>query len=361
MVGHAGRLMKLLLGLALVAAATGARADAEDDLLSLYGIFDPVRVRISGQLNYAVLYGDNGSRSDLFFVDNDNSSTRARLTAEIGDPDDLLAGFEIETEFEFNSSFVVDFDDQWPGWEVNRRKLQVYGEVAEFGRLWAGRGSSASDGTAEVDLSGTSVIAYSSINGMAGGLSFEGGPRIRDVFSNFDGLGRLVRIRYDSPSFDDFRLSASGGEDSQWDLALLYDSDWDDTRLAAAAAYAHRTDDVSQMNASASALFDNGVSLTGAIGGQFRDDRSPFSAYGKLGYGFDGISAGPTIIGVDIAYNREVQQRGDEAVSFGLFAVKNVSEISTDIYLGVRHHELDRPGESFDGIVAVMTGARFRF
>ena len=362
MVGHAGKRLKPLSLAAIFVALTQTTAGAEDDLLSLYGFFEPFRVRISGQLNYALLYGNNGTQSDLFFVDNDNSSTRARLVAEIGDPARLLTGFEVEYEFELNSSFVVDFDNPWNGLAENQRKLQGYMEVADFGRLWGGRGSTGSDNTAEVDLSGTSVIAYSSVNSMAGGLRFDGGPRIGDVFSNFDGLGRLVRVRYDSPEFDGFTVSTSGSYDRQWDLALRYAGDGNETGFAAAAAFARRTGDVNQLNASASALFDSGLSLTGAIGGQVRDGRSPFSAYGKIGYGLDElVSFGRTTIGADIAYSRDVQERGDDAVSAGIFAVQTVDDLSTEVYLGVRHHELDRPGESFDGIVAVMTGARFRF
>ncbi|MBW2443102.1 MAG: hypothetical protein JRH12_21700, partial [Deltaproteobacteria bacterium] len=34
--------------------------------------------KISGQLNRAVLWGDNGNDDDIKFVDNDNSSTRFR-------------------------------------------------------------------------------------------------------------------------------------------------------------------------------------------------------------------------------------------------------------------------------------------
>ena len=38
-----------------------------------------VDFKISGQINRAVLWGDNGNNSDAKFVDNDNSSTRFRF------------------------------------------------------------------------------------------------------------------------------------------------------------------------------------------------------------------------------------------------------------------------------------------
>ncbi|MGD1972045.1 MAG: hypothetical protein PVF24_10555, partial [Desulfobacterales bacterium] len=39
-----------------------------------------VDFKISGQINRAVLWGDNGNDDDVKFVDNDNSSTRFRFT-----------------------------------------------------------------------------------------------------------------------------------------------------------------------------------------------------------------------------------------------------------------------------------------
>ena len=50
-----------------------------------------VDFKISGQINRAVLWGDNGNDDDLKFVDNDNSSTRFRFTGE-NDFDDVWEG-----------------------------------------------------------------------------------------------------------------------------------------------------------------------------------------------------------------------------------------------------------------------------
>ena len=77
----------------------------------------------------------------------------------------------------------------------------------------------ASNNTAEVDFSGTSVISYSSVADSAGAqlLRQSDGTlsdiEIKDAFTNYDGLSRKVRIRYDSPSWSGFGLRTSYGKD----------------------------------------------------------------------------------------------------------------------------------------------------
>ena len=67
----------------------------------------------------------------------------------------------------------------------------------------------ATDGIAEIDLSGTDVIGYSGVGDSASAqiirysdptLFFADNPQIGQAFQNYDG-GRLARVRYDTPSF----------------------------------------------------------------------------------------------------------------------------------------------------------------
>jgi len=97
----------------------------------------------------------------------------------------------IEVQFESNSTAAIRIDQDGSAGPNNftERKLELYVDSKRFGRLWAGQGDTASNGTSEVDLSGTSVVAYSGIADMAGGIAFSDnnvlGPRIGQVFSNF--------------------------------------------------------------------------------------------------------------------------------------------------------------------------------
>ena len=51
---------------------------------------DQVRLEISGQINRGVLLTDDGDRNDVFFVDNDNSSSRVRFVGKADLTDDVI-------------------------------------------------------------------------------------------------------------------------------------------------------------------------------------------------------------------------------------------------------------------------------
>ena len=80
-----------------------------------------------------------------------------------------------------------DFD-----WEADLlRKAEIYLESEQYGKLWLGQGSMASDTTAEVDFSGTTVVGYSLVADMAGGPFFRlcdgalSSVHVKDAFTNF--------------------------------------------------------------------------------------------------------------------------------------------------------------------------------
>ena len=227
---------------------------------------DSIRLTLSGQVNRGVLFADNGSDSEVFHVDNDNSSTRFRFVGEGDLNDDITVGSQIELQFESNSTGDISFNQSDAAdAEISERKLELYFDSDRFGRLWIGQGDTASNSTSEVDLSGTTVVAYSSISDMAGGLAFENGTQIKNAYSNFDGLSRDDRLRYDTPNFGGFTVSASSVESDDWDGAIRFGGEISGVRTAAAIAYAE-SNSFSQINGSASVLLQSGLSFTVAGG-----------------------------------------------------------------------------------------------
>ena len=174
-----------------------------------------------GQINKGVLvFDDGGSTLGYFPVDNGNSSSRAGLRLYTVLYEGWSFGGNLEWEWNPYSTTNVnqlnrdDFD-----WETDLlRKAEVYLESENFGKLWLGQGSMASDATAEVDLSGTVVVGYSLVSDMAGGPFFRlddgdlSSVHVKDAFTNFDGLGRKLRVRYDTPKFAGFSLATSVGD-----------------------------------------------------------------------------------------------------------------------------------------------------
>lgn len=331
---------------------------------------DKVKLSISGQVNRGVLYADDGTETGIMHVDNDNSSTRFRLIGSGKYDDEITVGTQIEVQIESDSTANINIDGTNTGGAAGftERKLELFFDHTRFGRLWLGQGDTASNGTSEVDLSGTGVIGYSGVADMAGGIDFGGlgsGTEVGDVFSNFDGLSRDDRIRYDTPSFSGVKLSASSAEGNKHDAAVRFSGDvGGGLRLAAAAAWAKSATFDSQINGSVSLLHDSGFNVTAAGGRRTLRDpariEDPVFYYAKLGYLWKG-GIGDTAFAVDYELANDVAADDDEATSFGLFVVQKVDSIATDLYIGVRNYQLDRPGTNFDDIRAVMAGARIKF
>jgi predicted porin len=331
---------------------------------------DKIKLSISGQINRAALISEDGDQTKFFFVDNDNASSRLHFEGTGQINDDLSAGAVLEVELRSNSTQRVSQDNESTGSaSFEDRKVEVYFDSARLGRIWLGQGSTASDNTSEVDLSGTTVVATSDLPDYAGGLKFVddgelSNATIGNSFNNFDGLSRDDRIRYDSPKFGGFQLATSAIADSKFDVAGFYTGAFDDTKLAGAAAFASDAGDFIQVNGSASLLLANGFNVTGAAGWRDFDDGGRDDGrfiYGKLGYRTHPFSIGETAFAIDGYYGEDIGADGDEAKEVGAFVVQNLDPVATELYFGYRYFDLSRDGADFDPINAVLTGARVKF
>lgn len=377
-----------LMGAAFMAGGSGQALAADKDPVD--ECRKDIALTVSGQVNRAFLYADNGVVDDFFFVDNDHSSTRVRFRAIGRINCDLKVGAQLEVQFESNSSASIRFKQRGQASANNftERKLEVWFDSETWGRLWLGQGDTASNGVSEVDLSKTDIVGFSSVPDLAGGLEFENGVRIGSVFSNFDGLSRVDRVRYDTPTIAGFMLSSSWTDDNEWDIALRYAQKFNGHKFAAAVGYydGERGQGFCcdyGISGSASILFSNGFNLTFAAAMQdglnSPNDRKAYFYYGKAGWIFDLIDWGYTAISADIAYNKNVNAAGDEAWAYGFQAVQKIDWVGTELYFGARVHELDHGGvvtinaagvnflnqinatSDPDNVVVVMTGARVKF
>ena len=334
-----------------------------------------VDFKISGHINRAVLWADNGNDNDMFFVDNENSNSRWRFTGSNEFDENWKVGITWEVEMESNSSDDVDIGDNDDGLSGPRdglfteRKMEFYVEHKTFGKLYLGQGSTASDGTSEVDLSGTDVVTYSGIADMAGGINFRTGDdvivaEIGDVYSQYDGFSRRDRIRYDTPKFGPVYFSASYMNGQSWDTAGRFAYEWEGIgKLAAAAHYTGaetQRDNFSQYSGSISFLHSSGFNITGAAGTRDFND-APGRDDGMFYYGKLGFTRGIHAVSVDYGRAEDVDQNGDDFDTIGLAYVINPWD-SVQFYGGYRYHTLDRKGvNDIEDISAVMIGGRVKF
>ena len=345
-----------------------------------YTLGDGTVIRFSGQINMGVLHYDDGQDDFTNFVDNDNSSSRARLEIFSESDDGWKFEARLEAEYQPLASNVVSQLNDSPNWDfpaTNIRKAEVAFANEYFGKLWLGQGSMASDGTAEVDNSGTDVIAYSSLSDTAGGYFFRNSGNglstttVGSAFSNFDGLGRKVRVRYDTPTFHGFGLRTSYGEDALadkefplYDVAAWYSGDFDQIDLDAALGYAWNEEtDIETLSGSISGLHKpTGISLTLAAAREFNDDGTEGRyGYAKLGYQRDFFDIGKTFFSVDYYFGNDIAADSSHSDSIGLAAVQNIDAYNLRLWALWRGYSYDDDADEYDDGQAVFGGALFKF
>ena len=365
------------LVIAAVLASPGM-ARAQEVTPIEYRFDDNWVLRFSGQINMGVLYYDDGEDGHAFFADNDNSSSRARLLLynTIGDWKFEAA---LEAEYQPVASNTLSQLNTQPNWEFpdsNFRKIEISLGHEDYGKLWLGQGSMASDGMAEFDNSGTSVIAYSSIPDTAGGMFFRfeddglSGVTVGSAFSNLDGMGRKVRVRYDTPTFHGFGLRTSYGQDllneiddSLYDISAVYSSDTDVLVLNGGIGLSRNEEtDTNILSGSISGRHKpSGISLTLAAGHEDTRTLDAAYGYGKIGYQHQFFEMGVTAFSVDYYYGHSMATEGSRSNSIGLAAVQNIDKLNMQLWLLWRNHDYDDDNGPYDDGQAIFGGAIVKF
>jgi hypothetical protein len=343
---------------------------------------DKINMDIYGQINRGVLYTNDGNQGEFYSVDNDSSSTRIGTKIIAKPSDKFIVGGNLEWEYQSNDSDLVSQTaPNTTGDQFRDRIIEVFVESPYFGRLTLGQGWTASDNSTEVDLSGTNVVTYASIQSMAGGMLFYNDRtralttvKVSDAFNNMDGLSRTDRVRYDTPSFYGFKLAGSvtsKSADDDKDMSLWYKGKLGIIKTEGAISYvwysASNTTLRNQFSGSFSLLADFGLNLTFAAGHrEFVPSARTGADYywGKLGYIADLFSFGKTAFSVDYGRYDDMALNKDEAKTICGAVVQSLKDWNSEIYLAYRNYQLDRvtvPAVDYENIDAVMFGVRVKF
>ncbi|MFZ0848943.1 MAG: hypothetical protein WAO08_07040, partial [Hyphomicrobiaceae bacterium] len=225
---------------------------------------------ITGQVHRMILFWDDGRSSDAYYgIDNTNSSSRFSFTGTAKVTPSVSVGFDITIEIEAGgtSSKLSQFDEDGKlGAQINggfgasfnasnvdayfgdARRAAWWIEDTRLGRLTVGRYESAGAITT-IDLAGIGAAASASV------ILVNGGFLARGPDGQFFGLawgnlgdpaanqGRTELIRWDSPTYQGFILSASIGEAGDyWGTMLRYANEFNGVRVAAGIGYENATD-----------------------------------------------------------------------------------------------------------------------
>ncbi len=331
--------------LALIAATAGA-----------------VDVEMYGQVNKAVVGYNDGKDTDVVIVDNAMSSTRMGLKGAQALDNGLTASALFEMDMVDNSS--SGFAQQANG--VNHTNASTPGNVAgafssrqarvglsgNFGGVYVGKQSVATDGVTGIDLTGAQDVMTSDIGKIGGGLKFRttaAGNGFVDADATTGGAQDLTiggmtssfaderqnSIRYDSPIFAGFQGRGSIQQGGDMDLAGFYDGAMGDFKVSGAAGMQLNNDAntantnalESTMGASVSVAHATGLAGTLAYVAENLDKKTAGTKegegwYAKVGYAWDAFE-----VAADYSINEHFRSRTfnkDELSSYGLAAQYNL-------------------------------------
>ncbi len=190
-IGKAGWATMLVSGGLMLGASVSARQPIWRRLLRQSGRADcgagattarkgnrKVKLEVSGHVNEAFLWWDDGVESNACVYTNDNARSRFRFKGDAKITDDVKAGFLIEVGVRGANSKRFDQEDpdgctapffcdlrQIPrpnrcGFDL--RHSVWYIDSKKFGRIWVGKTGGAGDSVTEVNLAATKdVLKYS--------------------------------------------------------------------------------------------------------------------------------------------------------------------------------------------------------
>ncbi len=349
-------------------------------------------VKFSGQVNQMLMFADNGFNTEFFVADNDNSGTRFRFTGN-EKFDTVTVGYRIEFGAQRNASNLLDIGGNDDGiFQFNDRWLDAYFQGG-WGKFSIGKGDGAANGTSEVDLSGTAVITYAGVNDTAGSFTwtFKDGSKllrpdpmnptgpsletdVADTRSDFDGLSRNERIRYDTPKFAGFDFATSITNGKAWEIAGRYAGAIGGHKLAGAVGYVDTNDrdalgqtDYRQLGSSISWLTPLGLNVTASFGyrkyfGQLKQARLAVGGssdsqnyYLKVGW-----KGGIHAASVEAGRTDDLDLKGDKSTNLGVAYVVTPWG-GVDFYGAIRSYTLDQIGPDPENISQIMAGTRIKF
>ncbi len=174
-----------------------------------------MKLVVSGHVNRAIVYADNGTDSGIMHVTSNFSRTRVRWIGTGKINDDLSVEIDIElgsSSAISNQQAINEDDDDRSALDERHIEFQITSKT--LGKIYMGQGITGSESTSEVDLSGTGVISLNGSHELIGGAqTFQRngagiGRTVNAAFNGMDGLGRRDRIRYDTPKFAGFQITA---------------------------------------------------------------------------------------------------------------------------------------------------------
>jgi len=226
-----------------------------------------VSLEVSGHVNQALMFWDDGDETNLYVVTNDTNRSRFRFKGNAKIDSDWEAGYLLEIGVRTARSDRVDQGgtDSTGGanlgddgeTEFDIRHSYWYAKSKTYGQISLGHTDMATEGITETNLANTGDVAKNAdvedyfagfqlrAKGVAGniGLSaLEWRRLIKDDAIQPGEGNRRETIKYTTPTFQGFAASVAFAEDDSWDAALRYHGEFSGFKIAAGIGYGENTD-----------------------------------------------------------------------------------------------------------------------
>jgi hypothetical protein len=416
----AGRIAVLIAFLSTACAASAADlgsdccADLEERIAELEATSArkgnrKVSLSVTGYVTKQIMFWDDGAERNAYISDiGPTQATNVRFTGEASITPGWKAGYMIRLQDLSDNPMGSSQSVQNSDLGLNTQMAHWYIASKDLGKLSVGKNALAAKSAAMfTDLSGTQVIANY--------VLFDGGAfflRSNGVLTNLrwgdfgycyaqqrpwggdcDGIV-MSGVRYDSPTYAGFSVSASWGEDDDWEVAGRYAGNVSGFKLALGVGYSVNTDERTQpppvSTGKESAVFQaggyaqhiaTGLFLHAAYGAEdnhgvetlagFTEPNS-HQWYVKSGIRRQWLPLGHTVIYAE--YGAYIDQMSPAALAagatsseferFGAGLVQEVDAASMSLWVKYREHHADVEGTSLgdiDEFRYVSTGALISF
>ena len=220
-----------------------------------------VSLKVSGQVHRVLTFWDDGHERNVYESDTSTWSSRFRFSGAARINDEWDAGYRIEiAPADGLSTNLNQLDDDGFRGGLRLARNYYYINNKRLGRISVGLLHEGNDGaTGGGDFSGSDSQSGSGVGDMNGGFFLRragvGGAAglvseltWADVTIESPGDGASERniVRYDSPTFEGFKLAWSWGEDDDWTVGLFFEKEIGDFEVGASVGYGNYRSPVSE-------------------------------------------------------------------------------------------------------------------
>lgn len=343
-----------------------------------------VSLTISGHVNQAVMFFDvDGQPNESNAYVGTNSQDASLVTFE-GSADinaDWSAGFLMEFEISSNSLSSASQNSTGSNDGVGISYEALYISSKTYGTIWLGTYDDAIDGITEISLAGGMGSGPDFSNETAAFITNDGTTTFTDVGSSIgesvgDGDTHQI-VRYISPTFAGFVISAAAGNDDLWNASINYEGEIGAFKFAAGLGYGQDTTGTNEPNEklgmSASIMHSpSGLYLTGAYGqdkiGDAVDDPNRGGSNDTdtmwlihAGIDREFFSVGSTNIWAQYNINDRDVGQASNLDMYGFGVSQNIDAAAMELYVYYKHFDAEISDQDVGDLDVVVTGAVIKF